>query len=47
MKNDITLELFHSPDPGSGKTRVTLTQDFGKSTMISKKIAKLRNSGTT
>ena len=41
MKNDITLELFHSPDPGSGKARVTLTEDFGKSAMISEAISLL------
>ena len=39
MKNDITLELFHSPDPGSGKARITLTEDFGKSSMISAALA--------
>ena len=39
MENDITLELFHSPDPGSGKARVTLTEDFGKSAMISAALA--------
>ena len=39
MKNNITLELFHSPDPGSGKASVALTEDFGKSAMISAALA--------
>ena len=39
MKNDITLQLFHSPDPGSGKARITLTEDFGKPAMISAALA--------
>ena len=39
MEKDITLELFHSPDPGSGKTRIMLTDDFGKSSMISAALA--------
>ena len=39
MKNDITLELFHSPEPGSGKAKVTLIEDFGKAAMISAALA--------
>ncbi len=39
MEKDITLGLFNSPDPGSGKARVTLTEDFGKSSMISAALA--------
>ena len=39
MEKDITLELFNSPDPGSGKTRIMLTEDFGKSSMISAALA--------
>ena len=39
MKNDITLGLFNSPDPGNGKARITLTEDFGKSAMISAALA--------
>ena len=39
MKNDITLELFHSPDPGSGNARIMLTEDFGKPAMISAALA--------
>ena len=39
MKNDITLELFNPPDPGNGKTKVTLTEDSGKADMISAALA--------
>ena len=39
MKNDITLELFNSPDPGTGKAKVTLIEDFGKAAMISAALA--------
>ena len=39
MEKDITLELFNSPDPGNGKTKITLTEDFGKSSMISAALA--------
>ena len=39
MEKDITLELFNSPDPGSGKAKVTLTEDFGKAAMISAALA--------
>ena len=39
MEKDITLELFNSPDPGNGKTKVTLIEDFGKAAMISAALA--------
>ena len=39
MEKDITLKLFNPPDPGNGKTKITLTDDFGKSTMISAALA--------
>ena len=39
MEKDITLELFHSTDPGSGKANVTLIEDFGKADMISAALA--------
>ena len=39
MEKDITLELFNSPDPGSGKAKVTLREDLGKSSIISAALA--------